>query len=151
MRKPYFPIADNAPEPLRFIVKRTVRFEEVDSMRIVWHGVYPSYFEDARVALGNRYGIGYADFIENRIPVPIKQMGIDYYKPLRFGDEVEIEAILHWSDAARINFEFIIRKYGEITTTGYTVQMMLDDTLELLLTVPDFYLDFLNRWRSGQL
>ena len=29
-----------------------VRFSEVDSMNIVWHGSYPLYFEDAREAFG---------------------------------------------------------------------------------------------------
>lgn len=28
--------------------KFEIRFSEVDSMNIVWHGSYPLYFEDAR-------------------------------------------------------------------------------------------------------
>ena len=35
-----------------------VRFSEVDSMNIVWHGSYPLYFEDAREAFGAKYGLG---------------------------------------------------------------------------------------------
>ena len=31
-----------------------VRFSEVDSMNVVWHGSYPLYFEDAREAFGKR-------------------------------------------------------------------------------------------------
>ena len=29
-----------------------IRFSEVDSMKIVWHGSYAKYFEDAREAFG---------------------------------------------------------------------------------------------------
>ena len=29
-----------------------IRFSEVDSMNVVWHGSYPLYFEDAREAFG---------------------------------------------------------------------------------------------------
>ncbi len=36
-----------------------IRFSEVDSMNIVWHGSYPLYFEDAREAFGKKYGLGY--------------------------------------------------------------------------------------------
>ena len=34
-----------------------IRFSEVDSMNVVWHGSYPLYFEDAREAFGKKYGI----------------------------------------------------------------------------------------------
>ena len=83
---------------------RTIRFEEVDPLGIVWHGRYPSYFEDARVALGDRYGIGYADFHRERVAAPIKQMQTNYILPLRFGERCTITALLHWTEAARINY-----------------------------------------------
>jgi acyl-CoA thioester hydrolase len=152
MRKPYFTPVKNAPVPLSLTVKRCVRFEEVDSMGIVWHGCYPSYFEDARVALGHRYGISYSDFIREKIPVPIRQMQIDYFYPLRFEEDIEITAILHWSDAARINFEYQIRSSGgQLVCTGCTVQMMLDRDLNVLLAPPPFFAAFLQRWKQGEL
>ena len=46
-RRAYFAAVPDAPPPLRVDVGRKVRFEEVDSMGIVWHGHYASYFEDA--------------------------------------------------------------------------------------------------------
>ena len=151
MRKPYFQPVPGSPPPLRMIVKRRVRFEEVDSMGIVWHGRYSGYFEDGRVALGHKYGISYSDFINHRNPVPIRQINIEYIEPLFFEDDIEIEAILHWSEAARINFEYIIRKNGNIVCIGYTVQLMLDENLELLLAAPPFYLDFMEKWKKGLL
>ena len=36
-----------------------VRFSEVDSMGVVWHGHYAMYFEDAREAFGAKYGLEY--------------------------------------------------------------------------------------------
>ena len=59
MIKPYFPSSKEQPLPLRIQAKRRVRFEEVDSLGFVWHGRYPSFFEDARTALGDKYDIGY--------------------------------------------------------------------------------------------
>ena len=32
-----------------------VRFSEVDSMNVVWHGSYMLYFEDAREEFGRKY------------------------------------------------------------------------------------------------
>jgi acyl-CoA thioester hydrolase len=151
MNKPYFQPVPNAPASLHATIKRQVRFEEVDSIGIVWHGRYPGYFEEGRVALGNKYGVSYSDFIRNKLPVPIRQLGVDYLEPLFFEDEIEIEAILHWSEAARINYEYIIRRDEKVVCTGYTVQLMLDESFELLLSPPPFYEDFMEKWKKGLL
>lgn len=152
MKKPYFKTAPDAPRPLRCQVRRTVRFEEVDPLGIVWHGCYPSYFEDARVALGDRYGVGYLDFHRENILTPIKQMQVDYVLPLRFGDACTITAILHWTEAARINFEFEIRNpAGDLATTGCTVQLFLNRDGDVLMYPPAFYLEFRERWARGEL
>ena len=151
MNKPYFKPVSGAPAPLHATIKRQVRFEEVDSIGIVWHGRYPGYFEEGRVALGNKYGVGYSDFIRNKLPVPIRQLGVDYFEPLFFEDEIEIEAILHWTEAARINYEYIIRRDEAVVCTGYTVQLMLDESFELLLSHPPFYVDFMEKWKKGLL
>ncbi len=151
-RKPYFPVQDGAPEPLHCSVERVVRFEEVDALGIVWHGRYPSYFEDGRVLLGEKYGLGYLDFYRQGIIAPIKQMHVDYRLPLRFGDPFTIEAILHWTDATRLNHEFILRNAaGEITTTGYSVQLLMDTDQNVLILPPPFYADFRERWQAGVL
>jgi len=150
--KPYFPARDGDPPPLRAEIRRRVRFEEVDAMGIVWHGRYAGYFEEARDALGERYGIGYTDFYENGILVPIKQLHADFHRPLQLKEEVAVEATLHYSEAARINHAFVIRdRQGAVTTTGFTVQMMLDRDRNLCMIPPPFYEAFLERWREGRI
>lgn len=151
MRKAYFRHQQGAPEPLRCRVERVVRFEEVDPLGIAWHGRYPSYFEDGRVMLGEKYGISYMDFYHNGMVAPIKQMHADYQRPLRFGDRFTIEAILHWSDATRLNHEFILRNdKDEITTTGYSVQLFMDKEENVMMLPPPFYEQFRQRWINGE-
>ena len=36
-----------------------IRFSEIDAMRVVWHGAYAKYFEDAREFFGKKYNLGY--------------------------------------------------------------------------------------------
>ena len=152
MRHRYFR-SEPGPQPLRQVVERTVRFEEVDPLGIVWHGRYPSYFEDARLALCNRIGIGYRDCYAAGVATPIKQIHVDYSKPLHFEETFTIEAILHWCDAARINMEYLLRnREAEVTTTGYTVQLLTDPHQQLpLLVVPPFMETFRNRWKTGEI
>jgi acyl-CoA thioester hydrolase len=148
--RPYFPVQEGAPSPLRVTVERQVRFEEVDPLNIVWHGRYPSFFEDARVAFGEKYGIGYLDCYHNGVLTPIKKMHVDFFRPLSFPERFSIEGILHYSAAARLNFEFIIRNgAGEVATTGYTVQMMLDREQNIMLIPPPFVAQFIERWKEG--
>ncbi len=152
MIKPYFPAREGDPAPLRAETRRRVRFEEVDSMGIVWHGRYASFFEDARDALGERFGITYMDFYHHGILVPIRQLHADFHRPLRLREEVTIEASLHFSEAARINHSFVIRgRAGETATTGYSVQMMLDTDHNLCMLPPPFYEAFLARWKQGRI
>ena len=138
------------PAPLEYSVERTARFEEVDAINVVWHGRYPSYFEDARVAFGEAYGVSYYDFLDAGLIVPVKQMGLDYIGPMRFGQRCRITAALHWSEGARINFSYRITGMdGLLLTTGYTVQLFLDREQRVFLFKPDFFADFCARWRAG--
>ncbi len=152
MYKPYFSQKEGQPEPLRALCRRRVRFEEVDPLGIVWHGRYPSYFEDARMALGEQFGIGYMVFYEYKVVTPIRQLHVDYLAPLSFGQEFTIEGIQHFSESARINTEYIIRhESGHITTRGYTVQMFLDRDMNILIARPAFFEEFCLRWKRGEL
>ncbi|MEZ0576667.1 acyl-CoA thioesterase [Halodesulfovibrio aestuarii] len=153
MRKEYFKIDPGAPAPLTVEVKRDVRFQEVDLLGIVWHGHYASYFEDARMALSQKYGISYDDFYRENISAPIRKLHADYFRPLSLGNEYSIKARLHYADAAKINYDFFIYdNAGELCTSGYSVQMFVcTESHELLLAPPPFFQDFLDNWRDGNL
>lgn len=152
MKKAYFRPVPDAPPSLTRTYEREIRFEEVDPLGIVWHGRYPSYIDDGRLHLGKKYGLSYMDFKANKVAAPIKQLHIDYHKPLYFGETVKVVTTLHYNEAARLNFEFELRNsVDEVTTTGYSVQMFIDEDQELMLAPPDFYADILHRWRNGEL
>jgi len=152
MRRPYFPPQPGDPPSLRVRVERRVRFEEVDALGIVWHGRYAGFFEDARCALGERYGIGYLDFHAHGVAAPIRILHVDYHCPLHFNESFVIEGILPWTEAARINMEFRIwNQKGELSTSGYTVQVFLDQDQQLMLLPPPFYQAFREKWRAGEL
>jgi len=152
MKKPYFKKNPHDPAPLTGSVKRSIRFEEVDMLTIAWHGHYTSFFEDARVHLGQRYGLGYMDLFGQGILAPIKTAHVDFIRPLKFMDEITIQGILHYSEASRINGEYIIKNpQGKIAATGYTVQMMLNTDYELHLTQPNFYKHFCDQWKAGKI
>lgn len=140
------------PPPISLTVTRIARFHEIDPLNVVWHGHYASYFEDARVAFGDKFGIGYTTMYACGVVTPVKQMHIEYDAPLRFGEECAVTATLFWNAAARLDFEYAIRNAaGTVTTKGYTVQLFTTLAGEMLFAKPDFYEDFCSRWRQNLL
>ncbi|WP_419175747.1 acyl-CoA thioesterase [Desulfosediminicola sp.] len=150
-KKSYFPVDTTAPSNLVASIERRVRFEEVDTLRMVWHGRYPSYLEDGRIAFGDKYGLSYQAFIQHQTAAPVVQMHLDYLLPLRFDELFTIEAALHWTDSARLNFSYrLINDEGQTTAKGYTVQLLTDTRGEMLLIVPEWIKEFRDRWQAGE-
>lgn len=148
----YFKTGEGFPPPLEKSVFRSVRFNEVDPMNVMWHGHYASFFEDARVALGDAYGIGYQDFYDRGYILPVRRMQIDYLASLEYGKEYEIKARLFYNEAARLDYDFsILDKSGRLFARGCTVQLMVDKSHQLLLAKPAFFESFCQKWRSGVL
>ncbi len=149
-RKKYFNTPADAPQPLTVVTGRRVRFEEVDSIGMVWHGRYPSYFEDGRIAFGDTYGLAYSTFVQHRVMAPIAQMHFDFKSPLRFDEQTTIETSLHWNDAMRLDFSYIIRSSnGNIAATGYTVQLLTEPDGTVLFAPPDWIIRFRQKWLAG--
>ncbi len=132
-------------------IKIKVRFSEVDSMQVVWHGEYIRYFEDGREAFGKRYGISYCDIYNNGYTAPIVDLTCQYKSSLAMGDEAVIETRYIPSDAAKILFEYTVFRSDGITVaaTGTTMQVFLNAKKELELVTPDFYLNWKKKWQIG--
>ena len=126
----------------------TVRFSEVDSMKIVWHGNYLKYFEDGRESFGLKYDLGYLEVYNHNVMIPIVKVNCDYKKPLVYGDDIIVETLYIPTEAAKIVFEYRIerKKDGEIVATGSSTQVFLTPDGELLLNSPEFYSGWKKKW-----
>ena len=130
-------------------IEQDVKFSEVDSLGIVWHGHYVQYFEDGRESFGKEYNLRYLDFYANGYIVPIVNIQCDYKRFLRYGDRIIIEVTYVASLSAKINFEYRILNAHtkELIVTGSTVQVFLSsDSLSLQLNNPDFF----QEWKIKQ-
>jgi acyl-CoA thioester hydrolase len=126
----------------------TVRFGEVDSMAIVWHGNYIKYFEDGRESFGTRYNLGYLDVYKYNIMIPIVKVSCDYKRPLVYGDIAVVETRFVNCEAAKIQFEYSIYRKSdmELMATGSSLQVFLTPEKELLLTAPEFFIGWKKKW-----
>jgi acyl-CoA thioester hydrolase len=127
----------------------SVRFSEVDSMGVVWHGNYVRYFEDGREAFGNKYGISYMDFFHLGVLIPLVKISCDYKKPLKYGDTAIIETRFVNCEAAKLQYDYIIyhSRTKEVIATGSTIQVFLNPEMELLLDFPPFFYEWKKKYQ----
>jgi len=132
------------PKTLTDKTEVTIRFGEVDSMGIVWHGNYVKYIEEGRESFGKKYGISYLDIYAQQLMVPLVNFNIDFKKTVKYGDKLIIETEYIDHPAAKIIFKFrLFRKSdNELVATAESTQVFVDENHEMLLYTPDFILDW---------
>lgn len=125
-----------------------IRFSEVDSMNVVWHGSYPLYFEDAREAFGRKYGLGYLTIFDNGYYAPLVDLTFHYKKPLVYGMRPSITITYRPTEAAKIVFDYEIHDTadGSLIATGHSVQVFMDRRYQLVWFNPPFYEKWKKKW-----
>ena len=134
---------------LEDICKVRVKFNEIDSMRRVWHGSYVSYLEDGRESFGRHYvGIGYEDIVRSGILAPVVDLHIKYYAPLQLNDVAVIYTRYVHKLGARLDFSYEVRRESDnkLCAKGTTTQLFIDEHEDLILEAPDYYLNWQKEW-----
>ncbi len=122
----------------------TIRFSEVDSMAIVWHGNYVKYLEEGRESFGKRFGISYLDIYSNHVMAPVVNMDISFKRQVKYGETIVVETEYVDQKAAKLVFKYrIFRKdNNELVATATTTQVFIGLDYEMLLYPPEFALQW---------
>lgn len=128
-----------------------ITFGDLDPMGIVWHGNYVKFLERGREAFGREHGIDSVEMYGRGFFTPIVRVTIEHKAMLAYGDTVVVRARLRPSPAAKIIFQYeLLRKRdGAIVATAETVQVFLDRDRKLMLDVPEFFREWLERNKEG--
>jgi acyl-CoA thioester hydrolase len=127
----------------RHVLQLRAQFFDIDSMRIVWHGNYIKYFEQARCELFEKFGLPYDEMERIGYAFPVVRLDVKYIKPCRFNQLINVEVALIKSE------NFLITKYiicdaasGTKLCKGEVKQMAVDlKTMESLYELPTCILD----------
>ncbi len=123
------------------VITVPVRFSEIDSMGIAWHGSYVKYLEDGRESFGRHYpGIGYADMQKAGIYAPVYDMHIKYLSSLKMNDVAEIHTIYDYHPGARLDYTYKIynKDTGVLCIEATTTQLFTDEK-GIVVDIPDYY------------
>jgi acyl-CoA thioester hydrolase len=125
-----------------------IRFSEVDSMNVVWHGSYMLYFEDARELFGEQYDLTYMGYVRHGYYAPMVEMNIQWKKPILYGMRPRIDIIYRPTLAAKVVFDYEIHDTADesLIATAHSVQVFMDLNYQLVLYSPKFYEEWQQRW-----
>lgn len=80
--------------PARYSLAMKVRFQDIDAAGIVFYPRFFEYFHDAYALCLEEGGASLARGIrEGEWAAPLRRVTADYFKPLRFGDPIEVAIV----------------------------------------------------------
>ena len=108
-------------------VEVRVRYSETDQMGVVYHGNYIPYFEIGRVEWLRNKGISYKALEESGIALPIVSMTINYKKPAKYDDLLNVKTVFKKQSSVKIEFDCEITDIeGELLTTAHFILVFVN-------------------------
>ena len=97
-------------------------YADTDRSRAVYHANYLRYFEVGRTALMREAAYPYREIEAGGFIYPIIQVGVDYYRPLRYDDTMLIYTRPGVLERVKLQFDYRIThgETGELVCTGFT-------------------------------
>ena len=117
----------------------SVRFSEVDSFDVVWHGHYIAYFETGRLDLCGRFGLSPEDLKLDGLFAPVVDMKCRIRASARFNDSLVIRTSARPSDKAMLVFVYVIEREDDrqVIAEGETSHVLLTLGRKMLYEVPE--------------
>ena len=133
---------------LQETVRVQVRFSEVDSVRMVWHGHYVQYMEDAREAFGRKFGLEYMHIFNSGYVAPIAEVQMQYKQPATVDDVLLVEITYKPAAGGKLIFDYNIYKEADhsLIFTASTTQLFVTHDGIFDPTCPDFFRAWKEKW-----
>ena len=108
-----------------------VRFCEVDSYEVAWHGHYISWFEVGRNDLASRFGLDPMQLKEVGLMAPVVDLSCKFKLPARYDEKITILTTMQRTETAKLIFH-----YTEVFAEGSTTHVLTDLKGTMLYKVP---------------
>jgi len=102
--------------------KMRALYADTDRSQVVYHGNYLRYFEYGRTSLMRDVSYPYLEVEQSGYLYPVIEIGIQYYSPVSYDDQVFIQTRPADLERVRIKFDYIIthEHTNEIVCIGFT-------------------------------
>jgi len=115
-----------------------VRFNEVDSWGMVWHGHYIAWFEVGRMALLEKFHLLPQDFTQMGYVAPVVDLKCLFKEPARVAEEILIRTSVLKPTKAALTFccQILRKKDGKLLASGEETQVLLTLDGRMLYMIP---------------
>ena len=122
-----------------YTLRKRVRFYETDGMRVVYHGNYLNWFEEARVEYMREGGVCLNDLLAEGIVFPIVEMNVKYMKSAVYDDIVLVRAYLREVNRVKLVFEYEVLRENtnELLAMGQSVGTYTKISTGKIVRIPE--------------
>jgi acyl-CoA thioester hydrolase len=115
-----------------------VRFNEVDSWGMVWHGHYITWFEVGRMALLGKFQLLPKDFARMGYIAPVVDLKCVFKEPAHLDEEILIRTTILKPTKAALTFRFVVQRKsdGKLLASGEETQVLLTLDGRMLYIIP---------------
>jgi acyl-CoA thioester hydrolase len=104
-----------------------VRFNEVDSYHVAWHGHYVAWMEVGRNELAGKFGMNAEQIDAEGYLAPVVALELHFKKPARFDEELQVLTSVRRTRTATLEFICsIVGADGVTCAEGKTVHVLTD-------------------------
>jgi acyl-CoA thioester hydrolase len=122
-----------------FILHIRVYYEDTDAGGVVYHSNYLNFFERARTEMLRDLGFEQNQLcIENGVIFAVRSMQIEYLRPAKFNDLLQVSAVISQTKKASLIFEQTIKREDVTLCTASCKIACLDASKLQPTAIPDF-------------
>lgn len=109
-----------------FIWPVRVYYEDTDAGGVVYHANYLNYLERARTEFLRQLGYEQDLLLEQGMAFVVRKVDIDYLRPARFNDQLQVSAKIVTLKRSTIVFEQLLTCQGELCAKAEVVVVCVD-------------------------
>lgn len=109
-----------------------VRYSDTDHFGVVYYARYLDWFEAGRTEILRAKGVTYAELEKKGFFAPVVEIKVNYFKPARYDDIVELETSVEHVGNSSIKFKYKVfnKETKELLVEAYTVNVFINKEMK---------------------
>ena len=114
------------------ITEHRVRYADTDHFGVVYYARYLDWFEAGRTEILRNKGITYADLEKKGLFAPVVEIKVNYKKPARYDDIIELETEIEniGNSSIKFNYKVYNKETKELLAEAYTVNVFINKDMK---------------------
>ena len=135
---------------ISFTTDIRVRYAETDGMRVVYHGNYLTYFEQARTEMLRSISLPYSNIERMGIFVIVIEAHVNYRRSALYDDLLHVKAMVKDLPTNKIKIEYEITRNNEpdVIVDGYTLHTFLNASTNKPSRPPKEFIELMRKYFS---